>query len=148
MAELKTKRTGASVSEFIGRIADEMRRKDCRTVVELMKKATGVPPKMWGPSIVGFGDYHYKYESGREADWFVAGFASRKQDLTLYLYGGIQGRDALLKKLGKHKTGKGCLYLKRLADVDLAVLRRLIEESVESLKSIAASRGGLARTER
>jgi hypothetical protein len=134
MAELKTKRTKASVDAFLAKIADEGRRKDCKTLVRILKKATGAKPEMWGPSIVGFGSYHYKYESGREGDWFLSGFSPRKQDLTLYLMGGFEGRGDLLAKLGKHKTGRACLYVKRLSDVDLAVLQELATESVKTLK--------------
>jgi Domain of unknown function (DU1801) len=127
---VKTKATGASVKEFLARIEDPERRKDCEAVAAMMRKATGAAPKMWGPSIVGFGKYHYSYASGREGDWFVAGFSPRKGDLTLYLMGGLQAHAALMKKLGKHKTGKSCLYIKRLADVDPDVLRTLITKAV------------------
>jgi hypothetical protein len=134
MAELKTKPTAASVEAFLDAIADEGRRRDCRTILKIMKRATGSPPKMWGKSIVGFGSYHYRYATGREGDWFVVGFSPRKQDLTLYLMGaGFTGYGALLKKLGQHKTGRACLYLKRLADVDLDALRELVEASVAQI---------------
>ena len=99
----------------------------------MMKKATKAQPKMWGPSIVGFGDYRYKYESGREGDWFRAGFSPRKNALTLYVMSGFPKHAELMSKLGKHKTGKGCLYIKQLADVDMRVLEQLIERSVKSL---------------
>jgi uncharacterized protein DUF1801 len=134
MAELKTKATRASVTGFIDAIGDEGRRRDCRTLVKMMKKATRAQPKMWGPSIVGFGDYHYKYDSGREGDWFRAGFSPRKDALTLYLMSGLGWPDRadLMSKLGKHKTGKGCLYIKQLSDVDVRVLERLISRSVKS----------------
>lgn len=138
MAELKTKKTRESVKDFIDAIPDEQRRKDCRTLVKMMKDATGAQPRMWGPSIVGFGDYHYRYESGREGDWFVAGFSPRKQDLTLYLMSGFEGRQSLMEKLGKHKTGKACLYIKRLSDVDLGVLEKLIHTSVRSGRPMGA----------
>ncbi len=134
MAELKTKPTGVSVAGFLDAIVDEQRRADCRMLARIMQKATGSKGKMWGPSIVGFGDYHYKYASGREGDWFRVGFAPRKQDLTLYLMGGLTVRQPLLDTLGKHKRGKGCLYLKRLADVDVKVLTKLIEESAKKLE--------------
>jgi len=130
MAELKTKKTVASVSAFLDQIADADRRKDCKAIAALMKKATGAAPKMWGSSIVGFGDRHLKYESGRELDWFVVGFSPRAANLTLYLQGGVNQSPALLKKLGKYSTGKGCLYIKRLADVDMSVLQKILEESV------------------
>jgi hypothetical protein len=135
MAELKTKATTASVSDFLAAIDDDERRKDCTAVSKLMQKATGAKPRMWGPSIVGFGDRRLKYDSGRELDWFVIGFSPRKRDLTLYNALGSPRRDALLKSLGKHTTGKGCLYIKRLADVDLDVLKTLIEDSVKESKS-------------
>jgi hypothetical protein len=131
-AELKTKPTGASVEDFFAGFKDEERRKDCRTLAALMKQATGAEPKMWGSAIVGFGDWHYKYASGCEGDWFRMGFSPRKQALTLYLTcGGFEKHAGLLARLGKHKTGKGCLYVKRLADVDMAVLRRLIEAAAK-----------------
>lgn len=135
MAELKTKQTQASVSAFLDAVENEQRRADCRTVLNLMRAVTGEEPKMWGPSIVGFGSYHYKYASGREGDWFVAGFSPRKQDLTLYIMAGFDRYDELMAKLGKYKTGKSCLYLKRLSDVDLGVLRELVSASVEAMRS-------------
>jgi hypothetical protein len=133
MAELKTKATRASVSAFLEAMPAD-RRRDCKALVRMMKKATKAQPKMWGSSIVGFGDVHYKYESGREGDWFRAGFSPRKDALTLYLMSGLGWPDQadLMSKLGKHKTGKGCLYIKRLADVDVKVLERLIGRSVKS----------------
>ncbi len=130
MVELKTKKNTGSVTGFLRRIQDPQRREDCRTVLELMKDVTGSQPKMWGDSIVGFGSYHYKYASGREGDWFVAGFSPRNANLTLYIMAGFSQYKELLAKLGKHKTGKSCLYIKRLADVDLAILRQLVEDSV------------------
>jgi hypothetical protein len=134
MAELKTQKNDASVEEFLNAISDEQRRQDCFTVLELMRKTTKAEPKMWGNSIVGFGDYHFKYESGREGDWFQMGFSPRKQNLTLYLMGGLeQFRDALLK-LGKYKMGKGCLYINKLADVDVKVLKSMLTQAAKSLK--------------
>ena len=133
MAKLKTQKTNASVTAFLKSIADDDRRKDCQTLVRIMKRAVGAEPKMWGSSIVGFGHYHYKYASGRENDWFLAGFSPRKQDLTLYIMAGFDRYDALMARLGKHKTGKSCLYLKRLADVDVAVLEELISTSVKHM---------------
>ena len=133
MAELKTQPTKASVSEFVQSLPDASRRKDCKTLIRMMKKVTRAQPKMWGPSIVGFGDYRYKYESGREGDWFRAGFSPRKNALTLYVMSGVPKHAELMSKLGKHKTGKGCLYIKQLADVDMRVLEQLIERSVKSL---------------
>ena len=139
MAENKTQKTKASVTDFINGIADESRRKDCRAVLKLMKDATGAPPRMWGPSIVGFGDWRYKYDSGREGDWFLAGFSPRKDSLTLYLVPSLDTHTARLKKLGKHKTGKSCLYIKTLADVDRTELKQLIVESVKTARAFAAS---------
>ena len=138
MAELKTKKTGARVASFIKGIADASRREDCATVLEIMKKATGAEPRMWGTSIVGLGDYSYKSAGGRENEWFLLGFSPRKQALTLYVLAGFAEQQALLKKLGKHKTGGSCLYIKRLADVDLKVLERLIQASA---KQRLAARG-------
>jgi len=134
-AKLKTVPTKRSVAKFIADIDDAEKRKDCRTVMRIMKAATKAPPKMWGPSIVGYGDYHYKYASGREGDWIVAGFAPRKNALTLYVMGGLKPHAALLKKLGKHSTGVGCLYIKRLSDVDEKVLTKLVNASVKHLKA-------------
>lgn len=138
MAELKTAKTRASVSTFLAGIADESRRKECRAVVRLMKAATGAPPRMWGDSIIGFGDMRCRYESGREVDWFLAGFSPRKDSLSLYLMPNLDAHAALLKKLGKHSTGKSCLYIKRLADVDQAVLERLIRDGVKAARRYSA----------
>ena len=126
MAENKTKPTQASVESYIGAIDDEVRRKDCQTLITLMAKATKQPATMWGTSIVGFGSYHYKYESGREGDSCLVGFSSRKSEICLYLTAGVLGQEDLVSKLSKHKTGKGCLYVRKLADVDLNVLERMI----------------------
>jgi hypothetical protein len=136
MAELKTKKTNASVEEFLSTITDEQRRADCFAIVEMMKKATKTEPKMWGASIVGFGQYHYKYASGREGDWFQIGFSPRKQDLTLYFCDGVERQPELLSQLGKYKTGKSCLYIKRLADLDLKVLKQMIQNSVTQVKTM------------
>jgi hypothetical protein len=130
MAELKTRPTGASVEDFLNDIEDEQRRRDCFTLLEMMRQATQAEPQMWGDAIVGFGSYHYRYASGREGDWFLTGFSPRKQNLTLYIMSGFDEYDALLDGLGKYKTGKACLYIKRLEDVDLPALQRLIQESV------------------
>lgn len=134
MTELKTKVNKASVDKFIKSIKDEQTRDDCFKIVEIMQKATKAEPKMWGKSIVGFGAYHYKYASGREGDWFLAGFSPRKQNLTLYIMSGFDEYDALLKKLGKHSTGKSCLYIKRLGDVDMKVLKELVTKSVKHMQ--------------
>jgi hypothetical protein len=125
MAELKTKKTSASVPAFLAGLEDPAVRKDCKTLVGLMKAATGAKAKMWGPSIVGFGDYHHRSASGREGDWFVMGFSPRKASLTLYFMCGLRRLAPQLEKLGKHKTGKGCLYVKRLEDVDAAALEKI-----------------------
>ncbi len=133
MAEPKTRKTKASVEAYVRGIADPDRRRDVRTVMKMMKSVTGKQPTMWGPSIVGYGSYHYKYASGREGDWFVTGFSSRKQALTLYLMAGFEGCKGLLAKLGKYKTGKSCLYIKRLSDIDTAVLQQLIQDSADRM---------------
>jgi hypothetical protein len=130
MAELKTKPTNASVDKFLNNILDPVKREDSKTVTALMTEITGQKPKMWGPSIVGFGTHHYKYASGQEGDWPVVGFSPRKQNLTLYVMGALD-EDELLKKLGKHTTAKSCLYIKRLSDVHLPTLKRLIRLSVK-----------------
>jgi len=134
MAELKTKVNNASVDKFIKSIKDEQIRDDCYKIVEIMQKATKAEPKMWGTSIVGFGTYHYKYASGREGDWFLAGFSPRKQNLTLYIMSGFDEYDSLMKKLGKHSTGKSCLYIKKLGDVDVKVLKELVTKSVKHMQ--------------
>ncbi len=139
MAELKTKATTASVSEFLAKITDDERRKDCTAVAKIMQKATGAKPRMWGPSIVGFGEMRYKYPSGRELDWFLTGFSPRKNDLTLYIMPGFSQYADRMKSLGKHKTGKSCLYIKRLADVDVNVLQSIVEDSVERMRSARVS---------
>jgi hypothetical protein len=133
MAELKTRQNDRSVTEFLNGIADKKKREDCLTILKLLKQATRAEPRMWGSSIVGFGSYHYKYESGREGDWFVTGFSPRKQNLTLYIMSGFDHYPELMKKLGKYKTGKSCLYINRIEEIDLSVLKELIERSVERL---------------
>jgi uncharacterized protein DUF1801 len=133
MAELKTKKNTASVDKFLNGVTGEQRRKDCFRLLEIMKAATKAEPAMWGPSIVGFGSYQYEYKSGRKLEWFLTGFSPRKQDLTLYVMGGLERYPALMKKLGKHKTGKSCLYIKKLEDVDLATLKQLIKQSLADL---------------
>lgn len=135
MAEPKTKPTDASVAHFLDAIEDEARREDCKTVAQLMKKVTKSEPKMWGTGIVGFGAYRLKYAGGQEADWPLVGFAPRKQNLVLYIMSGFDSYDGLMARLGKHKTGKSCLYLNRLADVDQKVLKTLIEDSVQHMKA-------------
>jgi hypothetical protein len=134
MAELKTKRNKGDVEAFLNNVSDEKKRQDSFTVLKLMKQITGKEPEMWGDSIVGFGSYHYKYASGREGDWFVAGFSPRKQNLTLYIMSGFDEYDRLLGKLGKHSTGKSCLYIKKIEDVDVDVLTKLVKKSVEHME--------------
>lgn len=134
MAEPKTLPTKASVAAFIAAVPDEQRRKDCQVVAKLMQAATGEKPVLWGTSIVGFGTYRYKYASGREGDWPVVGFSPRSRDLTLYIMPGFDGFAELLPKLGKHRRSVSCLYLKRLADVDLAVLEKIIAGSVRAME--------------
>jgi hypothetical protein len=119
--------------KFLDKVSDEARRRDCLTIVEMMSKATKSEPKMWGTSIVGFGTRRLKYSSGREIDWMIIGFSPRKQDLTLYLSNCGPLREEVLAKLGKHKTGKGCLYLKALDDVHLPTLKKLIADAVKGL---------------
>lgn len=133
MAELKTKETAESVSAFLDKIADKGRREDCLAVVDIMRDVTKEEPKMWGSSIVGFGRYRYKYESGREGEWMITGFSPRKSDLTLYIMPGFEPFADLMKRLGKYKTGKSCLYIKKLADVDVGVLRELVTRSIKKM---------------
>lgn len=132
MAELKTKLNNASVDKFLKGVKDEQTRADCYQIIEIMNKATKAEPKMWGTSIIGFGNIHLKYESGRELDWFPIGFSPRKQNITLYLMGGLEQKE-LLDKLGKYSTGKGCLYIKKLADVDIKVLNKLVTTSAKNM---------------
>lgn len=134
MAENKTKATEASVESYLSAIQDEARRKDCEALAKLMTKATKQKPKMWGTSIVGFGSYHYKYESGREGDSCLTGFSSRKGDISIYLVASFPGRDELLAKLGKYKMAKACLYVRKLSDVDTNVLGQLVVGSVAERK--------------
>jgi len=135
MAEMKTKPTNESVEKFLNRVSDEERRADCFAVAKIMEEITGEKPKMWGPSIVGFGSYHYKYASGREGDWPITGFSPRKKDLTLYLMMGYEKYKDLLEKLGKHSGGKSCLYINRLSDVHVPTLKKVIKVSVKDLKA-------------
>lgn len=134
MAELKTKVNAASVEDFLNSIADENKRKDSFALLKLYRKITKMEPKMWGPSIIGFGSYHYKYDSGHEGDMALAAFSPRKANLTLYIMGAIEGQEERLKKLGKHKTSKGCLYINNLKDIDTVVLTELIKISMDFIK--------------
>lgn len=135
MAELKTQKNKASVKTFLKTIKDEKTRGDCETLVGLMQTITKDEPVMWGTSIVGFGTYHYLGKSGREGDWFICGFSPRKQNLTLYLMGGLEMQQDLLAQLGKHKAGKGCLYVKNLDGIDLKILKSLVKNSVKTLSA-------------
>jgi len=134
MAELKTKPTQDSVDEFIDGIMDDTRRDDCRTILRMMRDLTGEEPSMWGAGIVGFGTYQYRYESGKGAVWFRIGFSPRNKDLTLYIMPGVERYPALLKQIGRHRTGRSCLYLRHLADIDQGVLRQMMAESLTWLK--------------
>jgi hypothetical protein len=130
MADIRTKPNAASVTAFLNGLEDPRQRADARKLSAMMRAATGARPKMWGDSIVGFGSYHYRYASGREGDWPLVGYSPRKQNLSIYIMPGLERFDALLQRLGKFRTGKSCLYVKRLADVDEQVLDRLVRESV------------------
>jgi hypothetical protein len=131
VAELKTKKTAASVEAFLRKVNDPKQREDCFTILKMMKDVTRLKPKMWGTSMVGFGSSHYKYPSGHEGDCFITGFSPRKGKLSIYLMAGCARYGELLKKLGKHKTGVSCLYVKKLTDIDLATLRELVKSSFE-----------------
>ena len=135
MAKMKTTPTRASVDAYIDAVEDAQKRANCRAVAAMMAEVTGAPARMWGPSIVGFGTYHYRYASGREGDFMETGFAARKRAITLYIMAGFSEYGDLLAKLGKHDTGKSCLYVKRLADVDQAVLREMVERSVAWIRA-------------
>ena len=134
MAQNKTRVTKLKVSEFIAGIEDKRKRDDCREVMKLMREITGNRAQMWGPGIVGYGRYHYHYASGREGDFFLTGFAPRKQALTVYIISGFERHSTLMEKLGKFKTGKSCLYIKTLDDIDRSVLARLIKASVTYMR--------------
>lgn len=133
--ELKTKATKSSVEKFLDTIENKQKRDDAYTILDMMQKASKEPAKMWGPSIIGFGTYHYKYDSGHEGDMCIIGFSPRKAALTLYIMTGFEGYDELMAKLGKYKTSKACLYIKRLEDVDTKVLKQLITLSVKYMKA-------------
>ncbi len=149
MPELKTKPTEASVDSFLNGVADVQQRADAFQLVEVMKEVTGQPPRMWGPAMVGFGQYHYVYASGHEGDAFLAGFSPRKGALTLYFYAGLDQRFAAqLRQLGKFKASKGCLYIKKLADVDRAVLREMIRDNVAYLTALSKPAAKSAPTRR
>lgn len=137
MTELKTKANEASVAEFLASLPDEAQRADSYTLVEMLRTATKTEPKMWGSSIIGFDVYHYVGKSGREGDWLLAGMSPRKQTLTLYILGGWEHHTELLAKLGKHALGKGCLYIKRLEEVNMPVLKKLLAEALKRAKKLA-----------
>ena len=139
MAELKTKKNAANVNEFVANIADANQQKDAKTLIALMSRATGEKPVMWGATMIGFGSYHYTYASGREGDWFVVGFSPRKRTTTLYIMDGFDEYQSLLSKLGKHSTGKSCLYIKKLDDIDIDVLERLVKKSVAAMNRSSPS---------
>lgn len=137
MAENKTKETKASVEKFINSVKDESIRADCDAIIKIMKSVTKEEPKMWGASMVGFGTYHYKYESGRQGDFFLTGFAPRKQNISIYLMCGLDKQKTNLEKLGKHKkSGGSCLYIKSLNDIDIKVLKEMIAQSVKEIKKL------------
>lgn len=135
MTENKTQATTASVDDYIAAIADELKRKDTQTLLDLLKKITGDTPVLWGDGIIGFGSYHYQYESGREGDMPLIGFSPRKREFALYIMSGFEQLKAHLNKLGKHKAGKSCLYIKRLSDININALSELMKESVAIIKS-------------
>ena len=134
MAELKTKLNDGNVEAYLNSVENEKKRQDSLTILKLMQKVTDEEPKMWGDSIVGFGSYHYKSTSGREGDWFLTGFAPRKQNLTVYIIAGFERYDELMQSLGKYKTGKSCLYINKLEDIDMGILEELIRQSVAFMK--------------
>jgi hypothetical protein len=133
-ADVKTKVNDASVTDFLNSVADEQKRKDSFEILNLMQRVSNEDAKMWGPSIVGFGSYHYKGASGREGDWMLIGFSPRKQNITLYIMPGVEQYPALMQKLGKHTTGKSCVYIKKLSDVNIDVLKELMAESLKVMK--------------
>ncbi|MBC7829931.1 MAG: DUF1801 domain-containing protein [Chitinophagaceae bacterium] len=135
MAKIKTTETTKSVTDFINSVSDEIKRKDSFQIIDIMQKQTGFEPKMWGPSIIGFGNYHYKYESGHEGDMPLAAFSPRSTAIVFYFSEEFENKDELLQRLGKHKTGKVCVYIKRIADIDVSVLKKLIANSVKDTKS-------------
>lgn len=139
MADNKTKQTEQSVAEYIAALPDETKRADAKAIVKMMQSATGEKPKMWGPSIIGFGSQHYKYDSGREGDMPMVSFSPRKAATVLYSLLGLDDSEAMLAKLGKHTTGKGCLYIKKLADVDQKLLEKMIVKSVKGKRARQAT---------
>ncbi len=139
MAKNKTVPTSDDVDVFLNTVADEKKRKDCYSMMEALKTLTGLEPHMWGPSIVGFGSYHYKYESGHEGDAPIVGFSPRKEAIVVYLLPEFEGRAALLSQLGKYKAGKSCIYIKKLEDINVAILKEMVEASIKDLKKLYPS---------
>jgi Domain of unknown function (DU1801) len=135
-AKAKTVETKNSVTDFINSVPDEKKKTDCFTLIEIMKEQSGFEPKLWGPSIVGFGSYHYIYESGREGDAPLVAFSPRKAEISLYLASNFENREELLQKFGKHKSAKACIYVKKLEDIDLAVLKKMITLSIKQVKRL------------
>jgi hypothetical protein len=135
MAKIKTTETSKSVTDFINSVSDEIKRKDSFQIIDIMQKQTGFEPKMWGPSIIGFGNYHYKYESGHEGDMPLAAFSPRSTAIVFYFSEEFENKEELLQRLGKHKTGKVCVYIKRIDDIDVSVLKKMISNSVKHTKS-------------
>lgn len=138
MYELKTKINDQPVEAFLNKVEDPQKQQDSFAILDVMAEITGQPPHMWGDSLVGFGKYQYKYASGHQGEWFLTGFSPRKQNLTLYIMSGFDEYDGLMAKLGKYKTGKSCLYIKKLEDVNQGVLRELIELSVKHMRASSA----------
>ena len=134
MTELKTRPTGASVTAFVKGIEDPKTRRDINKIAAMMRRATGARARMWGPSIVGYGRYHYEYASGRSGDWMLTGYSPRKSNISIYVMSGFESFASLMQRLGKYKTGRSCLYVKRLSDVDEAVLEQLISRSVDLMR--------------
>ena len=141
MSKTKTTQTNNSVAAFIDKVEDEGKRDDCYKLIEIFKSITGHEPKMWGPSIIGFGSYHYKYESGHEGDAPLAGFSPRKDSLTIYMATEFKNREALLRQLGKHKNSKSCVYVKRLDDIDIPVLKVIVKNSMDYVTTLYPSKG-------
>jgi hypothetical protein len=136
MAEIKTKLNNRSVEKFLDTVKDPQKKADCIAIAAIMKRITGCEPKMWGTSLIGYGSYHYKYASGREGDWPLTGFSPRKQNITMYIMPGFSRYGEYLSKLGRHKTGVSCLYINKLADVDLKILEKIIASSVKHMKTV------------
>jgi hypothetical protein len=146
MAEYKTKPTRNSAAAFLNKIRDRQRREDCFAILEIMRQVSGTEPVMWGSAIIGFGTYHYVYESGREGDTTVIGFSPRKQNISIYLMGGLQHLEAELAQLGKYKTGKGCLYINSLSDVNVKVLKKVLARAFKATTRKAGAGGPTSRS--